>query len=84
MTCKLLNYGFKNKKIQDTHKLKIKYLKKKAKKQLSAANNSDLIPTINANRSITVKAIKGSMRTSTNQILIDNHRINNNNIKAVE
>ena len=49
---------------------------------INSDNNNDLIPTINANCSIVVKAIKDSMRKSTNQIIIDNHI--NNNINKVE
>ncbi len=51
---------------------------------MNSDNNDYVKPTINAYCSSTVKSINGSMRNYNNQILIDNHRINNNNRKAVE
>ena len=51
---------------------------------MNSDNNINLIPTINANCSINVKAIKDSMSKSINQIMINNRINNNNNIKTIE
>ncbi len=51
---------------------------------INSDNNNDFIPTINDNCSIIVKAIKDSMRKSTNRIISDNHDNNNNDINKVE
>ena len=40
----------------------------------------NLIPKVNANCSIIVKAIKASISKSTNQIIMDNHNSSNNNV----
>ena len=45
---------------------------------------NNLIPKVNANCSIIVKAIKASINKSTNQIIMDNHNRANKNINKVE
>ena len=47
---------------------------------INSDNNNNLIPKVNANCSIIVKAIKASISKSTNQILMDNHNSSNNNV----
>ena len=68
------------------HPINLKFIQhqKQAKDNINSDNNNNFIPTINANCSIIVDAIKDSMKGSINRIVIDNRKVKNNQIDIVE